>query len=384
MSINSFHGNKDDRSEVMWQLAIESSRSMHRMSPTGLQIATVDTDKDNCFNNGNIVVFFFQAEDGIRDIGVTGVQTCALPILAVDEHVAQREVLRHAHERVVDRRVAMGVVVAHDLADDLGALRVGPRRAEAQLVHAVQDAAVDGLEAVAHVGQRAPDDDRHRVVEIRRAHLVLERAGLDVSASDDVSGHAFSPPGRSWGGRWDQTSRLVTRRALSSMNSRRGSTWSPMSIEKMRSASAASSTFTRASVRVDGFIVVSASWSAFISPSPLKRWTLTPLRQTSSTSVRSASNDSASRFSSLNATENGGVPASSASWWCTRRNWRYSVASNSERRRWCVRARPVRTSTARTTISSSSWLTTRVSLCPPSTPSLSSRASAPVALATFF
>src|SRR3712207_8068051 len=27
----------------------------------------------NCF-------FFFQAEDGIRDIGVTGVQTCALPI----------------------------------------------------------------------------------------------------------------------------------------------------------------------------------------------------------------------------------------------------------------------------------------------------------------
>src|SRR5258707_208317 len=26
------------------------------------------------------VNFFFQAEDGIRDIGVTGVQTCALPI----------------------------------------------------------------------------------------------------------------------------------------------------------------------------------------------------------------------------------------------------------------------------------------------------------------
>src|SRR3712207_6906844 len=29
---------------------------------------------DECY------VFFFQAEDGIRDIGVTGVQTCALPI----------------------------------------------------------------------------------------------------------------------------------------------------------------------------------------------------------------------------------------------------------------------------------------------------------------
>src|SRR3712207_9445188 len=30
----------------------------------------------NCY-----MFFFFQAEDGIRDIGVTGVQTCALPIL---------------------------------------------------------------------------------------------------------------------------------------------------------------------------------------------------------------------------------------------------------------------------------------------------------------
>ena len=31
-------------------------------------------------NDNNNNFFFFQAEDGIRDIGVTGVQTCALPI----------------------------------------------------------------------------------------------------------------------------------------------------------------------------------------------------------------------------------------------------------------------------------------------------------------
>ena len=30
---------------------------------------------------GVVCIYFFQAEDGIRDIGVTGVQTCALPIL---------------------------------------------------------------------------------------------------------------------------------------------------------------------------------------------------------------------------------------------------------------------------------------------------------------
>src|SRR6266498_4955670 len=28
----------------------------------------------------SVVIFFFQAEDGIRDADVTGVQTCALPI----------------------------------------------------------------------------------------------------------------------------------------------------------------------------------------------------------------------------------------------------------------------------------------------------------------
>src|SRR2546422_2223635 len=28
----------------------------------------------------SLSVFFFQAEDGIRDVAVTGVQTCALPI----------------------------------------------------------------------------------------------------------------------------------------------------------------------------------------------------------------------------------------------------------------------------------------------------------------
>src|SRR3712207_954325 len=33
------------------------------------------------------VFFFFQAEDGIRDIGVTGVQTCALPICAKFIHI---------------------------------------------------------------------------------------------------------------------------------------------------------------------------------------------------------------------------------------------------------------------------------------------------------
>src|SRR2546427_7761527 len=37
-----------------------------------------------------VLFFFFQAEDGIRDLTVTGVQTCALPILAPVRVLAHR------------------------------------------------------------------------------------------------------------------------------------------------------------------------------------------------------------------------------------------------------------------------------------------------------
>src|SRR2546429_5620516 len=53
-----------------------------RTSPSGLATA----------RRSGMAFFFFQAEDGIRDVAVTGVQTCALPIferfadaLAVEE-----------------------------------------------------------------------------------------------------------------------------------------------------------------------------------------------------------------------------------------------------------------------------------------------------------
>src|SRR5260370_29894787 len=44
------------------------------------------------------VFFFFQAEDGIRDSSVTGVQTCALPILIVSR--SKRSSIRK-HDSIV-------------------------------------------------------------------------------------------------------------------------------------------------------------------------------------------------------------------------------------------------------------------------------------------
>src|SRR2546430_12265264 len=48
------------------------------------------------------VSFFFQAEDGIRDLTVTGVQTCALPIFGKAEEIAEQELFRHGGNRLLD------------------------------------------------------------------------------------------------------------------------------------------------------------------------------------------------------------------------------------------------------------------------------------------
>src|SRR5215217_950598 len=89
-----------------------------------------------------ILIFFFQAEDGIRDIGVTGVQTCALPIfgeaLEADPVLGQsrdREQARHRAEReeqlVVAELVDL-VLVAGELKCPGGGI-VPRHRSEAQV-----------------------------------------------------------------------------------------------------------------------------------------------------------------------------------------------------------------------------------------------------------
>src|SRR5215467_8274705 len=52
----------------------------------------------------SLVFFFFQAEDGIRDYKVTGVQTCALPIYAIADSG------RHPPIAIRAARVAKGGV----------------------------------------------------------------------------------------------------------------------------------------------------------------------------------------------------------------------------------------------------------------------------------
>src|SRR2546430_3630250 len=78
--------------------------------------------------------FFFQAEDGIRDLTVTGVQTCALPIslatepklLCLDEPTAGMSVTEtHATVDLI-RRIAANLtilIVEHDMEVVMGLAR---------------------------------------------------------------------------------------------------------------------------------------------------------------------------------------------------------------------------------------------------------------------
>src|SRR6266699_4499277 len=70
--------------------------------------------------------FFFQAEDGIRDADVTGVQTCALPISASRPR-------RPARRDEVTVTPSSGTVFA-----DLGLRHADELLAKADLAHAIQ------------------------------------------------------------------------------------------------------------------------------------------------------------------------------------------------------------------------------------------------------
>ncbi len=94
--------------------------------------------------------------------------------LTVDQHVAQRKILRHAHDGVVHSGIAVRVILTDDVADNTCRLLVGLVPVVGKLVHGEQDAPVHRLEAVAHIGQSPANDHAHRVIEVGVAHLLFQ------------------------------------------------------------------------------------------------------------------------------------------------------------------------------------------------------------------
>src|SRR5688572_31877116 len=76
------------------------------------------------------LIFFFQAEDGIRDLTVTGVQTCALPILdlVVTDEQGTKTGVR------VDKRTGEATFIAHGEKGSALAHRVMQRYAYSRVM----------------------------------------------------------------------------------------------------------------------------------------------------------------------------------------------------------------------------------------------------------
>src|SRR6266853_4658574 len=110
--------------------------------------------------------FFFQAEDGIRDLTVTGVQTCALPIsrLTLERLITDGRIhpqrIEDAYERGKteieqlckrageDALVELGITDMHpELVDLLGRLRYRTSYGQNVLKHLVESAHIAGMMA---------------------------------------------------------------------------------------------------------------------------------------------------------------------------------------------------------------------------------------------
>src|SRR2546430_12759958 len=81
-----------------------------------------------CSEHFGFFVFFFQAEDGIRDLTVTGVQTCALPICGFRREPEQADDLGVLPRAEDDHAIAL---VGELLCEPLRAEHEGTGRVDA-------------------------------------------------------------------------------------------------------------------------------------------------------------------------------------------------------------------------------------------------------------
>src|SRR5207249_7238959 len=113
-----------------------------------------------CYVESSFCIFFFQAEDGIRDRNVTGVQTCALPIFREELGKDLGELLVRRGEGLLEA-LARGAGELGDRAPEVveRALEVGPLCDEelaprAQLLELAGGGGIDVAEACEPRAQR--------------------------------------------------------------------------------------------------------------------------------------------------------------------------------------------------------------------------------------
>ena len=94
--------------------------------------------------------------------------------LSFDQGSAHGKRLGETHKSIVDRGIAVRMVFSHDFADDSRGFDRGMSLRQAELFHAVENPAVDGLQTVAHIGNRTAHIYTQRILKIRRMHNIFD------------------------------------------------------------------------------------------------------------------------------------------------------------------------------------------------------------------
>ena len=113
---------------------------------------------------------------GRRPVAVHGAEVA----LAVDQRQAHGEILRHPDHGVIDRLVAVGVVLTHDVTDDARRFTVRLVVFVAVFLHRIEDAPMHRFQSVADIRQGAADDYAHSVIKVRTAHFLFDGDRCDV------------------------------------------------------------------------------------------------------------------------------------------------------------------------------------------------------------
>ena len=115
----------------------------------------------------------FQTALGVT-VGSSGVAVDTTEVTVTIDHAhTQREGLSQTHHGIVNRTVAVGVIITDDFPDDLCTLGVAVRFGQAEFFHSVKDTAVHGFEPVADIRDGAADVDTQRILQIGSMHDVL-------------------------------------------------------------------------------------------------------------------------------------------------------------------------------------------------------------------
>ena len=112
-------------------------------------------------------------------LGVTHCCRC-VPIdrsevsMPIYKHVPEVEVLRHTYHRVVNGGVTMRVILPDYFPYDTGGFLVGLIRCHAQIVHCIQNTAMNWFQSVPYIRQGTGYNYTHGIVKERCSHFLTD------------------------------------------------------------------------------------------------------------------------------------------------------------------------------------------------------------------